>query len=210
MDKTLIVVHRKMNRLTIILAASLLAGCASRPPVDPFAHMPDDAVSAILVGDIVCDTLEYNPKKARFDTFFRIEDPDVVAKLTRLMKGVKSELGFPFIGVLSYQRFVNARGRPIAETHIVNFNNTVVVSDPFDPVNGFYAVVRSEEFCRAIYDLMLTHCPERIEQQRKMYREVNRKLETLLFEGKDINESAQQDESTVPVKAAPSASSTAR
>lgn len=70
--------------------------------------------------------------------------------------------------------------------------HTVVVSDPLDPINGFYAVVNSERFCRAIYDLMLKHCPERIEQQREMYRKVNRKLETLLFEGKDIEGSAQQ------------------
>jgi hypothetical protein len=163
-----------------------------------------------LVGDVVCDTLEYKPKKARFATYFRIEDPATVAKLTELMRQEKAEVGFPFIGILSYQRFVDARGRPVAETHIVNFSNTVVVSDPFDPVNGFYAVVHSEEFCRVIYDLMLKHCPERIEQQREMYRKVNRRLETLLFEGKDIKESAQQDESTVPSKAAPDASSDVR
>lgn len=116
---------REMNRFAIILAASLLAGCATSPPVDPFTTIPDGGVSTVLVGDIVCDTLESNPKKARFDAYFRIEDPATVAMLTELMRQGKSEPDFPFIGILSYQRFVDARGRPIADTHIVNFNNTV-------------------------------------------------------------------------------------
>ncbi len=172
----------------IVFGVASLAGCATHPQSDPFTQIPDGAVSAVLVGDVVCDTLEYNPKKARFETYFRVEDPATVAQLTELMRQEKSESDFPFIGILSYQRFVDARGRAVAETHIVNFDNTVVVSDPVDPINGFHGVVQSERFCRAIYDLMLKHCPERVEQQREWYRKVNRKLETLLFEGKDIKE----------------------
>ena len=68
-----------MKRIAIVLAVSVLAGCATHPPLDPFTQIPDGAVSAVLVGDVVCDTLEYNPKKARFETYFRVEDPATVA-----------------------------------------------------------------------------------------------------------------------------------
>jgi len=119
------VVHRKMKRIAILFITVILVGCATHPPRDPFTQIPDGKVSAILVGNLVCDTLEYNSKKARFETYFRINDPVTVAQLTELMRQEKSEPDFPLIGILSYQRFVEAGGRPVAETHIVNFNNTV-------------------------------------------------------------------------------------
>ena len=185
-----------MKKLIVILAAWTLAGCATRLQVDPFSRLSQNAAKAVLVGAII-NPFEPDPKKARFKTYFRIENPETVAKLTDLMRQAKSKPDFPFIGILSYQRFVDARGHLLAETHIVNFDNSVVVSDMADPGNGFCAMVRSKVFCRTIYDLMLQNCPEKIEAQRRTYREWNRKLETLLFEGRDVEETAQQGSGTV-------------
>ena len=208
-----------MRTILAILILVAVAGCSSTRA--PFSPKRVHRIVAISVGEIHLG--DYDPFAAdengefpdpipQFATYFTITDPVVVARLCSLVADVpKYEDGFiPMAGILSVQRYLDSQGAVLGETHIVNFGNTLVIREAGNPPDGYHRLAHSRPFCRIIFDLMCEHCPDKIEEQRKMYRRVNRRLETLLFEGKDIEESAQQDESTVPVKAAPSASSTVR
>lgn len=169
---------------------SALAGCSTHPPSFSCSSLPPTAVKAVIVGHYV-DPFERDPK---FEEYFRTDDPDTVATLTDVIRQHRSIIRPPFIGILAYQRFVDARGQVLAETHIVNFDSAVIVSGPEIDGDGF----RSKAFCRTIYDLMLQHCPEKIEAQRIMYKESNQNLESLLFEGREANSTAQPPAATSP------------
>ncbi len=155
------------------------------------------------MGNVVCDSDGYDPKKARFVTYFRIDDPTTVRELTTAMRNEKTQRNFPLIGILSYQQFIDQHGRVVANTRIVNWDNTVVVNAPFESGIGYYQDVRSPEFCRRIYDLMLTHCPKTIEAQRKFYTSVREDLESLLFKGEISRTAAQQRPNGDGLKPAP-------
>ena len=186
------IVHTNMKNLTAMAAILLLAGCATRPPGNPFATIQQDKVCAILVGDVVRDPLETRPRKGRFEEYFRIEDPETVRELRGLMQSAEPVSHIALMGILSYQRFVNRWDRSLADTHIVNFDSTVVIDDPFASQIVGYDAVHSKEFCRRVYDLMLVHCPEVIESQRTFYLETSRQqLEGLLFDGDQTKGPAQ-------------------
>ena len=202
-----------MRTVAAILVLVAVAGCTSTRA--PFSARRVNRMVAVAVGETHLG--DYDPFAAdengvihdpvpQFATYFTITNPAVVAQLRSLVAEVpKYEDGFiPMVGVLSEQRFLDSRGAVLAQTHIVNFGNTVVIREAGNPPDGYHRLAHSRQFCRIVYDLMCERCPEKIEEQRAMYRRVNRRLETLLFEGKDIRETAQQDESTVSSEGAPS------
>jgi len=180
----------KMKSLIIIFAASVIVGCSKPTTSAQSTSIAAHAAKAIIVGNYV-DPFERDPI---FTEYFRIDDTNTVANLTDVIKQPRSIIRPPFIGILAYQRFVDAQGRVLAETHIVNFDNAVIVSGPEIDGDGF----RSKVFCRKIYDLMLQHCPEKIEAQRIMYKESNQNLESLLFEGRETNSTAQPTAAASP------------
>ena len=180
-----------MKRIAALLLVLLVAnGCATRPTgQNPFASLEAACIAKIQVGD-----LSVNPEtsKSTFTQYFEITDPKVVGRLVELVRdtGHKTD-GWPAIGMLSYQRFLDASGRVLADTRIVNFDNTVVTHEPNMPLRGYWKCMQSPEYCRTIYDLMVKQVPQVIDSQRKWYKTMDRKLETLLFEGKDIKETAR-------------------
>lgn len=167
-----------------------ITGCATRPTgQNPFASLEPARVAKIQVGE-----LSVNPETARssFTQYFEITDPNIISRLVGLTGSSPHKTdGWPGIGMLSYQRFVDFDGRVVADTRIVNFDNTVVIHEPNMPMRGYWKCMRSPEFCRTIYDLMLKYIPEEIESQRRGYREVGQELELLLFEGKQNKRTAQ-------------------
>lgn len=199
-----------MKRIAIVLILlAVVTGCATRPTGEnPFATLDPTQVAKITVGD-----LSVNPEteESTFSVYFEITDQHIVRRLVELATNSKHQIdGWPGIGMLSYQRFLDPDGRVLADTCIVNFDNTVVIHEPEIPIDGYWKCMKSKEFCRTIYDLMLRHVPEEIESLRKGYREVGQELEALLFEGRQVKRTAQQAESTVASEAAPSASSDVR
>ncbi len=181
-----------------LIPVLLLAGCASQRGADPFMAFDTGTVETVLVGEWVDETRSLDgPDESRFETYFEVSDPLTVKRLCLLARTTERGHGYPFIGILSCQRFLTAGGKVVADTRIVNFDNAVVIHEPDIPVDGYWETMRSPEFCRTIYDLMLTHCPEKIEEQREMYRKVDRQLETLLFDGRDSEEPAQRGSSPV-------------
>ena len=180
-----------MKRIAmVLLLLPVVTGCVTRPTGEnPFATLEPTRVAKIAVGD-----LSVNPEtdESTFTQYFEITNPKVVSRLVELVTSTKHQSdGWPGIGMLSYQRFLDANGCVLADTRIVNFDNTGVIHEPEIPIEGYWRCMKSEEFCQTIYDLMLKHVPGEIESQRRGYREVGQELEALLFEGKQIKRTAQ-------------------
>ena len=158
---------------------------------EPFDRVDTNRVVRVVVGytqhmgDPWADTPK-PPQPLEFKKYFELDDAKLAKKLAGFVKDMKKtdEMTYPFIGILSEQKFMDSTSNVVFTTHIVNYEATVVI----DPLPGFnkdcFRNGSSVEFCRIIYDLMNKHCPKVIEEQNSLYRKGNRSLEELLFGNK--------------------------
>jgi len=182
---------------------------------DPFTNLTTRGISEVQVGDVTYDWhplsegglhSESDSPKIGFDVYFTITNRATIGKLVRRLNALDRSLGhIPMCGMLSSQRWFDREGGLVGETRVINFANTVALNAPGFPTNPpAFEAGTSPSFCRAIYDLMLTNCPERVDALREFHREVGgRSLEAMLFDGNQAPGTAQQTPAGDALKAAP-------
>lgn len=170
-----------MKKNLPILLTLLFAGCATTSDRDPLAGISPDRVSSIQVGTFKVGAAE----QPEFQQYFLIDNPSTVRKLTSLLAtSDRIDPYLPGIGGLSWQRFLNEKGDPIAVTCIVNYGSRITINKPSETHGDYYVLTYSEPYCRTIYDLMVQHCPHEVEKLDKQYRKVGHTIEGLLFQNK--------------------------
>ena len=191
-------------RIFMLLSLCALAGCRTRSQVNPFSSFSEKDIAKIVIcfGKAIYgpDKSFDNPEEPNDYAFpvqfylepsgYAIKDRRTISKLYNAGKAITRDTGgYPLIGVLSSQVFLDKRGEILGATHIVNWKGFVVFDSCFikngwihlneDETAGVFAG-RSPEYCRIIYDFMKKNMPDKIDKLNKLYKEQGG-LEKLLF-----------------------------
>ena len=116
---------------------------------------------------------------------YAIKSQQTISRLYNIAKEMPRDRGYPTVGILSYQVYLNKNGKVLGITHIVNWKGYVCFDRGYVQ-NGWIHLEednfagRSIEYCKIIYDFMKKNMPDKIKEINEIYKKQGG-LEKLLF-----------------------------
>jgi hypothetical protein len=186
--------QRNMKKTLILCGLCcglVVAAYALDDPPNPFSRIRPDRVVRVELYDFLephsdpfSNQAPTTPKKGKWkSTGVSITNTTAIAQMVSALSGLTFTNNFPYpaIGLLGHQFFIDRNGRILAVTTIVNHRATVIVAT--SPDDASRAGVRSDQFCRIVYDAMKVVLPGKIAALDALYKETPvGGLEAVLFE----------------------------
>jgi hypothetical protein len=196
------------NIILYLCLACLVSGCASinQKTLNPFDAFSANDIDRVL---ICFEDKIYGPEKnenlnepedyVSFAQFYlrpsgySIKNQKTILKLYDAIRKAKKTSDYTFSGILSYQVFLDKKGKILIATQIVNYDSCIAYrkcylkkgwihfSEDDDEICTLN--VNSPEYCRIIYNFMKKHIPKRIEKLNNLYKKQGG-LEKQLFNKK--------------------------